>query len=466
MAGVAALALVRVAVAAHTPIIDDEGYYWLWSRHLGLSYLDHPPLVAWLDAVATAGGRAEWLLRLPAMLATLCTTLALYLLGRDLFDRTSGLRAAALHLAVPVFAVQAIDAIPDPLLYAWWTLAMWAFWRALRGDRWGWWACGLALGLGLLSKESMVVLSAAFLVVLAWPSARRWWRTPGPYVAGALAGALAAPILIWNAQHGWAALGFWLHVGGSGGPPAGNPPGWGVFANTATQFAYGGPLLFPAMVWALWRAWRLGRGDERFAFLVLASVPTLLLVAAAALLGVDRPNWPAPAYLAAVVALGALWPGRVAAAALGSSLALSLAVLVLVSVIPWVPPSLRWDELYGWREVTAEIMRRAGALHDPGHVLLVGQRYNEASYFGYYAAGRMPVSTGRTSEFAFWAPPNRYIGWQGIAAIDAREAVGQLRGDCARLLEQPPYRVAFPGGGARAFRIFRCVGFRGTPRAP
>ncbi|HLW60830.1 MAG TPA: glycosyltransferase family 39 protein [bacterium] len=461
-----ALALLRIVVAAHTPIIDDEGYYWLWSRHLALSYLDHPPLVAWLDAATTAGGRAEWLLRLPAMLATVGTTLVLYLLGRDLFDRRSGLRAAALHLAVPVFALQAIDAIPDPLLYIWWTLAMWAFWRAVRGDRWGWWACGLALGLGMLSKESMAVLPIAFLGVLARPSERRWWRTSGPYLAAALAAALAAPIVFWNVQHGWASLRFWLHVGGSGGPPAGNPPGWGVLANAAVQFAYGGPLLFPMMMWALWRAWRLGRGDERYAFLVLASVPTLLLVALAAALGVDRANWAAPAYLAAVVALGALWPGRAAAAAMVSSLALSLVVLVLVAAIPWLPAPLRWDELYGWREVTAEIVRRAGALHDPGRVLLLGQRYNQASYFGYYAADRMPVSTGRTSEFAFWAPPDRFVGWQGIAAIDAREAVGALRGDCTRLLEQLPYNVTFPGGGTRTFRIFRCVGFRGTPRVP
>src|SRR5256886_15943044 len=96
-----------------------------------------------------------------------------------------------------------------------------------------------------------------------------------------------------------------------------------------------------------------------------------------------------------------------------------------------ISPALRWDELYGWREVTAEMVRRADALGDPGHVLLVGQRYNQAAYFGYYAADRVPASTARWSAFSFWAPPHRFAGWQGIAAVDAREAVGALRRDCA-----------------------------------
>ena len=463
---VGVLALARFAVAAHTPIIDDEGYYWIWSRHLSLSYLDHPPLVAWLDALATSGVRTEWLLRLPVMLATLATTLVLYLLGRDLFGEPAGVRAAALHLAVPVFALQAVDAIPDPLLYAWWTAGLWTFWRAVHGETRMWWACGLALGCGILSKYAMLVVLVPVLAVLAWPGNHRVWRTRGPYLAAALALVVIMPVLVWNAQHGWASLRFWLHAGGPEGPAAGSPKGWGLLSNTAVQFGYGGPVLFPAMLWALWRSWRLGRTDERFAYLALAGGPTLLLVAAASLLGVDRPNWPAPAYLAGVLALGALWPPRISRAAFVSGLVLSWAVLVLVPLVPRLPPSVRWDELYGWREVTAEMVRRAGALGDSGRVVLLGQRYNQASYFGYYVGDRMPATTGRYSEFSFLAPPHRFAGWQGIAAIDAREPVGDLRRDCERLIEQPAYDVPFLGGGSRRFRIFQCSGYRGTPPAP
>ncbi len=459
------LALVRGAIASRTPVIDDEGYYWLWSRHLSLSYLDHPPLVAWLDALATSAGRTEWLLRLPAMVATLGTTLVLYGLCGELFGPRAGVRAAALHVAVPVFALQAIHAIPDPLLYLWWAAAMWAFWRAVHGEHRMWWVCGLALGLGALSKYTVFILLIAMLGMLRWPRYRGWWRTPGPYLAGALMCAVALPVLVWNAQHGWASLRFWLNAGGMQGPPPGTGRGWGLPSVAAVQFAYGGPLLFPAMVWALWRSWRMGRDDERFAFLAMAGGPVLLLVAGSSLLGVDRPNWPAPAYLAGALALGALWPRLLAPAAFASSLALSLAVSVLITLIPRLPPALQWSELYGWREVTQEMLRRADALRDPGHVLLLGRRYNEASYFGYYTMDRVPVSTGHLSALSFWAPPHRFVGWQGIAAIDPASGVDELAGACARLVEQPPYFVRFDGGGRR-FRLFHCIGYRGTPRPP
>lgn len=464
LAAAGLIALARVAVAAHTPIIDDEGYYWIWSRHPSLSYLDHPPLVAWLDRLATSAGRTEYLLRAPAMLATLGTTLLLFLLGRDLFGAQAGIRAAALHLAVPVFALQAVHAIPDPLLYLCWTAGLWTFWRVTHGGSALWWAwCGLALGFGLLSKFWMIVLLVAWLVVLTWPRYRGLARRPGLYLAAGLALVLVAPVIAWNAQHGWAALRFWLHAGAPGGPPGGGSRGWDLLRDAAVQFGYGGPLLFPLLVWALWKSWRLGRADERFAYLALAGISTLLLVVAADLLGVDRPNWPAPAYLAGVVALGALWPPRLSRAALLSSLLLSLAVAVTIPAIPWLPPAMRWDELYGWREVTAELVRRADALGGPARVVLLGQRYNQAAYFGYYTQDRVPVSTRRYGEFSFLAPRHRYAGWQGIAALDEREAAGDLRGDCARLLEQPPYTVPFPGGGGRTFRIFHCIGYRGTP---
>ena len=30
--------------------LPDEAYYWLWSNRVALSYFDHPPLLAWVQA--------------------------------------------------------------------------------------------------------------------------------------------------------------------------------------------------------------------------------------------------------------------------------------------------------------------------------------------------------------------------------------------------------------------------------
>ena len=45
------LALKLVLMAASGPFMD-EAYYWLWGQHPALSYYDHPPLSAWLQALS------------------------------------------------------------------------------------------------------------------------------------------------------------------------------------------------------------------------------------------------------------------------------------------------------------------------------------------------------------------------------------------------------------------------------
>ena len=53
-AGLAAVALAYVALASLLPPVEDELYYWSWSRHLQASYYDHPPMVAVLIRLSTA----------------------------------------------------------------------------------------------------------------------------------------------------------------------------------------------------------------------------------------------------------------------------------------------------------------------------------------------------------------------------------------------------------------------------
>ncbi|MGI9527299.1 MAG: ArnT family glycosyltransferase [Weeksellaceae bacterium] len=38
--------IINVLQSFFTPLINDEAYYWVWSRHLAWGYYDHPPMVA------------------------------------------------------------------------------------------------------------------------------------------------------------------------------------------------------------------------------------------------------------------------------------------------------------------------------------------------------------------------------------------------------------------------------------
>ncbi|MDK7374383.1 glycosyltransferase family 39 protein [Weeksella virosa] len=42
------LLLLNFLQATFTPLVDDEAYYWVWSKHLAFGYYDHPPMIAWM----------------------------------------------------------------------------------------------------------------------------------------------------------------------------------------------------------------------------------------------------------------------------------------------------------------------------------------------------------------------------------------------------------------------------------
>src|SRR4030095_2438080 len=74
---------------------------------------------------------------------------------------------------------------------------------ALRGGRIDHWALvGLAIGISLWAKYFVVVLIAPIgLFILIDPEARKCLKTPGPYVAAAVALVVMAPHLVWLVQN-------------------------------------------------------------------------------------------------------------------------------------------------------------------------------------------------------------------------------------------------------------------------
>ena len=59
-AAVAVLLALRLWLSVMAPPVGDEAYYWMWGQRLGWSYLDHPPLHAWLLSLF---GTVEQLIR-------------------------------------------------------------------------------------------------------------------------------------------------------------------------------------------------------------------------------------------------------------------------------------------------------------------------------------------------------------------------------------------------------------------
>src|SRR6202165_4460752 len=209
---VVALTALRVIYASLIDLRTDEAYYWTWSKENVLSFLDHPPMIAWFIRFGTAiFGDTNLGVRFAGIVAMLVTQLLLAdIVRRVTHDFRSVVIAvlmpeAALYYGLPISKVS-----PDVALIPFAVAMVWALVRLHESGDGRWWlAAGVFAGLALLSKFTAVMLVpavAAFMLVPDWR--RRWLLSPYPWLAALIAGVLFLPVLIWNAGHDWASFRF------------------------------------------------------------------------------------------------------------------------------------------------------------------------------------------------------------------------------------------------------------------
>ncbi|WP_089728464.1 ArnT family glycosyltransferase [Candidatus Thiosymbion oneisti] len=353
--------LWRVWAAWMLPVTQDEAYYFDWARSLAWGYFDHPPAVALFGIGTRLAPAAAFAGRLGTILAA---TLLLVVLVR--LYRACNLRGNELVVAAVVACAtlpglaSGVLATPDTALGLAWALALHEGLAALRGERRRWLSAGIAIGLGLLSKYTMVLIGPVFLGAILWADPKAL-RTPWPYLGGLLALLVFSPNLLWNAQNDWLTIRFQFGHGFSTetGTLVTNslpvPTGDHKVATTlssehrsvaeglgglldflGTQIALWGLLALPAIA-GLFRGHRAGpkQGLTVFdpaarALLVTGSLFPLAFFALVATFSEVEPNWPV-IYLSAAAPLVALTAARlrmwVLAAAGGNLLLVGLYVL-------------------------------------------------------------------------------------------------------------------------------------------
>ncbi len=211
VSGLVALSLLlRILFYQHADLLVEEAYYWNYGQHLDFGYLDHPPMVGVLIRWSTElFGTNEWAVRLPALFCWLMTLYYMVLFMRRIAPAAT--RYALLLLAMlPFFFLQSLVTTPDEPLIACWSASLYYLYCALvRNEARAWLKLGVAGGIGLFSKYTLVVLAPAVLSYLFWvPSARHWLRRLEPYVGACIALFCFLPVVYWNAQHDWVSFAF------------------------------------------------------------------------------------------------------------------------------------------------------------------------------------------------------------------------------------------------------------------
>ena len=306
LAGIAVLTLLRFILAAWLPLSFDEAYYWLWSRHLALSYFDHPPAIAYAIRAGTAiFGDTSFGVRFVALASSVLASWAVWDSARLLLGNrhTAGLACLYFNLTLMV-AAETMAATPDAMALAAAVFVLWSLVKLQASGDGRWWlAVGAAGGLCLLSKYTGFFLGAGVLFwLIAARAGRRWLTSPWPYVAGVLALGLFAPVIVWNASHDWQSFKFQFGRVAEGG--------WTpryLLEFVLAQLALASPFLLLLAGAGFARASRFNKDAPPIALLACLMWPSLAYFAVHALHDRVQGNW--PSYLFPVLAILAAYAG-------------------------------------------------------------------------------------------------------------------------------------------------------------
>ncbi len=193
----------------------DEFYYLACAERLAWGYVDHPPLApAMLAANRALLGDSLLALRILPALIGAATVAGTGLLARRLGASPFGqlvAGAAILIASVPqiFFGMFSMNALGLAL----WLAACWVLVEIeARDEPRLWLAFGALSGIALLNKHTFVLLAVGLALALPWTPARRHLRSPWLWAGAALALAMLAPNLLWQAQHGWPSLEFYRNA--------------------------------------------------------------------------------------------------------------------------------------------------------------------------------------------------------------------------------------------------------------
>jgi 4-amino-4-deoxy-L-arabinose transferase-like glycosyltransferase len=485
--------IVRIALAANLAPFGDEAWYWQESRALDWSYSDLPLATAWLIRLGEMlFGHGVFAMRAPFLLLGSLVPLVLIRTGNRVFGSPAGWQAGLLALALPLLGTLGIFALPDVPLTLCWVIALDALESALRThDRRAWTLLGFALAGAWLShyRAGMLILTG-LVFLLVTPRGRLLWRDHGLWLAVGVSLFGLVPLLVFNVEHGWVALGFQLVER--------NP--WSFHADALVQPLEQAivctPLFYLVLLWAaIHAARRVNAGDPWDLLAVCALVPIIGYFVLGCFADDTRLrlHWPLPGYLPLLLLLpvllrerGRAHDGLLRRAALALTFALlalgcclAYAYLALAATPGGAGALTRFkafpEHWVGWNEVAAETRARL-ARPEFAQAVLVADNFMLAAELDFAFDGKRPVYTldhpinvkhGRAPQLALWQrdesalrrlDPTRLLLVVEPTARRERERAAWLSSLCTRVENLAPDGRLDLYGGRKRYLFFAASG--------
>lgn len=320
------IAIARILCMAFNPLnlFFDEAQYWHWAQNLDFGYFSKPPMVAWAIAATTSVcGNGELCVKLGSSLAHFSTSIAVFFIGKLLYDNRVGLISAIVFATLPGVSFSSMIISTDPFLMTFWAWGMVALIAAIKTNNINNWAlCGLCIGLGMLSKYAMIAFVLSTVIYLLWAGRKDVFKSKGFWLSIVIAFIVYLPNVYWNAANGFVS---YIHTGANanlGGSSFFHP--MKALEFLGSQMGVFGPVLFIMLLrysydykkiiqsniadeeWETYKNPSPTPMLHRAKFLFSFALPLILIMTVEGFLSRANANWAAPSYIAASVLITAI----------------------------------------------------------------------------------------------------------------------------------------------------------------
>lgn len=407
------------------------------ARHLAWGYVAYPPLTPFLARIdLTLFGTSLAGFRMFSVLAQALAVLLSGLIARELGGGCGSQFVAALAVAfMPFSMLSGSQFMYVSWDFLFWVAIAWLVLRRINTDDARWWlGIGVAIGLGMLNRYTMLFCVAGLVAGVMATPLRRDLRSGWLWAGVGLSLLVFLPNLIWQVRHGFVYLDFVRHIHARD-VRMGRTDGY--FVNQL----YVNASLFTLPVWLAGLGYlMLARDAARYRFLAWMYVVPLALFA----LAQGRDYYMAPAYpmlLAAGCVAGEKWLSRLRLVAASSVRGMVWGLLLLAGAssvaigLPLAPVnSLGWRisraahdnfaEQIGWKDFVQRVadVYRSLPEDERAHTAILANNYGEAGAIDLYGpALGLPPAISRTNSYwyrGYGDPPPTIVIELGNTAQD------------------------------------------------
>jgi 4-amino-4-deoxy-L-arabinose transferase-like glycosyltransferase len=459
--------IFRLWYSTHLELVGDEAYYWLWSRHPDICYLDKGPVIAWFIAAGTAlFGQTVFGIRFFATLLALGTGIGIFFLARQLFSDRVAFWSVLLAALTPLFAVGATLMTIDTVYIFFWTLAALTFWYAKDQTRLGLWILtGFLVGLSMLSKFTGAIELVSFVGFCAWyqPCRQHFRRTTLPAMLLVVALCLI-PVLVWNWQHGFPTSHFLVHRGALDERMRIRP--LEVLSFLGQQAGVVSPVLFLGLLAAV--CWPRFAQTPRVptGYLLALFLPLFLVYLILSFQKASQANWAAAAYVSGLILVAAKWCEAVriypwARGVVFIGLGVAFLETAVLHETSWLHLPGRLDPVdraRGSRDLAAQV----NALQtNSGARVVIANKYMTAALLSFYLPGQpdtfMPLSSPPFNQLVLWPTyREKYPADDAIYVSDSNRVPPSLQADFPDIQPTGEIHTSQDGRQVNRFYLFVC----------